>query len=85
MPQIAANVISLSLFRFGKSINLLMKNFSLKMDEYYNKIERKFEGILELYVAETITARLTKPCKMSKAELQVNFFINSIISDQNNP
>lgn len=53
--------------KFG--LNDYLKRFNKSI----SKIERKFEGIFELYVAETITARLTQPCILSKAELQVIF------------
>uniref|UniRef100_A0A915EI36 non-specific serine/threonine protein kinase n=1 Tax=Ditylenchus dipsaci TaxID=166011 RepID=A0A915EI36_9BILA len=85
-PAVAANVISISLFRFGQDIRTFLQQCGLKMgldaenlknsfsstlNGLGEKLERKIDGVIELYAGETIISRLISPGIISKAELQL--------------
>lgn len=85
-PQVSANVIALSLFRFGHDIRLFMKHCGLNLgwnldrlkaslsttlSGFAEELERKISTVVELYAAETIVSRLISPAIISSAELQV--------------
>jgi PTEN induced putative kinase 1 len=85
-PHIAANVISISLFRFGQDVKHfleecgvlmgwntkeLKKSFSKTLNMLGSHIEQKLDYVTELYAAETIMSKLISPKVISPAELQL--------------
>uniref|UniRef100_A0AC35FRJ0 Protein kinase domain-containing protein n=1 Tax=Panagrolaimus sp. PS1159 TaxID=55785 RepID=A0AC35FRJ0_9BILA len=85
-PQIAANVVLISLFRFGQDVKTfleecgvlmgwntkeLKKSFSKTLKTLGSHIEQKLDYVTELYAAETILSKLISPKVISPAELQL--------------
>ncbi|KAH7709427.1 NKF2 protein kinase [Aphelenchoides avenae] len=85
-PQVAANVVSISLFRFGQDVKAfleecglamgwtarqLKKSFSSTLNALGEHLERRLDDVTGLYAAETITARMINPRIISDAELQL--------------
>jgi PTEN induced putative kinase 1 len=85
-PHIAANVVLISLFRFGQDVKIfleecgvlmgwntkeLKKSFSKTLKTLGSHIEQKLDYVTELYAAETILSKLISPKVISPAELQL--------------
>uniref|UniRef100_A0AC34FFW5 Protein kinase domain-containing protein n=1 Tax=Panagrolaimus sp. ES5 TaxID=591445 RepID=A0AC34FFW5_9BILA len=85
-PHIAANVISISLFRYGQDVKVfleecgvlmgwntkeLKKSFSKTLKTLGSHLEQKLDYVTELYAAETIISKLICPKVISPAELQL--------------
>jgi len=86
VPQIAANVVCISLFRFGQDIkqfferlglnylqnvNSLKASTSLYLKTLGKRLENSLDGMTELYTAETILSKLNNQRLISRAELQL--------------
>ncbi|GMT16576.1 hypothetical protein PFISCL1PPCAC_7873 [Pristionchus fissidentatus] len=76
LPGIAANVFSLSLFRFGADLQDLIPAFASEplakeMRKVSSRIERIIDDMISLLAAETISARITPRDLISRAELQL--------------
>jgi hypothetical protein len=83
-PEIAANVVAISLFRFGKDLRQFFRTFGLHwfwsmenmrstFSNVRHQMEAKIRDMTELYATETILARFINPAVISSAELQVDF------------
>ncbi|GMR37732.1 hypothetical protein PMAYCL1PPCAC_07927 [Pristionchus mayeri] len=75
-PSIAANVFSLSLFRFGADLHDLLPSFASEpimgeMRKVSKRVERVIDDMISLLAAETIAARITSRELISRAELQL--------------
>jgi len=86
LPHVAANVVTLSLFRFGTELTSIMKNCGIVLDlctstlkfsgnQILDKVgthlNAKMDEIIGLFASETITANLIAPKIISRAELQL--------------
>ncbi|GMS85600.1 hypothetical protein PENTCL1PPCAC_7775 [Pristionchus entomophagus] len=76
LPSIAANVFSLSLFRFGADLHELLPSFASEpitkeIRKVSKRVERVIDDMISLLAAETISARITSRDLISRAELQL--------------
>jgi len=86
LPQIAANIISISLFRFGQDVRSFLEDcgitmgwnskqlkdsFSSTLKKLGSQLDQKVERVLSLYAAETILSKMINPVVISDAELQL--------------
>ncbi|KAF8363564.1 pink-1 [Pristionchus pacificus] len=75
-PSIAANVFSLSLFRFGADLHELLPSFASEplakeIRKVSKRVERVIDDMISLLAAETISARITSRDLITRAELQL--------------
>uniref|UniRef100_A0A7E4ZVL3 non-specific serine/threonine protein kinase n=1 Tax=Panagrellus redivivus TaxID=6233 RepID=A0A7E4ZVL3_PANRE len=85
-PEIAANVVSISLFRFGHDVRSFLErcgimmgwntedlkaSFSKTLNFLGNHIETLLDNVTELYAAETIISKAISRRPLSPAELQL--------------
>jgi len=86
LPHVAANVVSISLFRFGQdvkgfleecgfsvgwNIKKLKESFSKSLNMLGKEIEKRLDDVTQLYAAETIASKFLNPRIISDAELQL--------------
>uniref|UniRef100_A0AC34R6V2 Protein kinase domain-containing protein n=1 Tax=Panagrolaimus sp. JU765 TaxID=591449 RepID=A0AC34R6V2_9BILA len=85
-PHVAANVVSISLFRFGKDVKTFLEecglsvgwdtkqlknSFSKTLKTLGQNIEKRLDDVTQLYAAETILSKFLNPQIISNAELQL--------------
>ncbi|KAI6228155.1 Protein kinase domain-containing protein [Aphelenchoides besseyi] len=85
-PHVAANIVSLSLFRFGREFRSVLEECGVSTDWMNRKfvngnngmrtklvefVEKKLDDMIGLFVAETISARSITPAIISPSELQL--------------